>query len=508
MRRFTKTQRLAQAVIETLEQRQLLSSVVGAHLFYNDSAFDQNDPAISAADDSAIATDKTPLRELVNASFASYSSYSNGINGVMVDIAGLGGRKPKLSDFTFHVGTSVDPSTWAVAPNPTALAIRPGAGVNGSARIEFTWANAAITKEWLQVTTLATTHTGLVAADTFYFGSAVGETGNQAGSTRVNAIDQVLVRNNPRTLLNPASITDPYDFNRDKKVDAGDQLIARDNQTNFLSDLKLLTPPPNAPGKADVQVLSGTVVRVNWRDNSNVETGYRVDEAIGGGAFTSAVTTAPNATAALVQGLNPSTQYTFRVSAINGSSLSSASVSTPAVATTADSGTQQYTVRLDLGGAITHGDAVYTASGTAALAQPNPNNPAVSEPVTAGSPELAVYKALQFTAHVNDTDADYDFSSSDAALRVESSDGGDGVRIWLEDSYGTTDIDSDYNDDYWNCKLTPSSIRRRLTAIRCQPSLTSAWTSMVFPCPIQALLARARMKATEYPTPPRSTPSI
>jgi hypothetical protein len=45
--------------IETLEERRLLTAVVDRYAFYNQSAFDGDDPAINALDDSAIATDKS-----------------------------------------------------------------------------------------------------------------------------------------------------------------------------------------------------------------------------------------------------------------------------------------------------------------------------------------------------------------------------------------------------------------------------------------------------------------
>src|SRR5205085_4800466 len=60
-----------------------------AHLFYNDSLFDGNDPGINAADDNAIAPDKTALLPGQAATFANYTSYTKGINGVMVDLPNL-----------------------------------------------------------------------------------------------------------------------------------------------------------------------------------------------------------------------------------------------------------------------------------------------------------------------------------------------------------------------------------------------------------------------------------
>ncbi len=153
---------LNRVVVETLEQRQLLSSVAGAYLFYNNSAFDGKNPAINAGDDAAIAIDKTPLKELQKASFANYSSYDRGLNGLMIDIAKTNGT-PTLADFTFRAGNAnTDPFSWATAPAPSGFVVRKGAGVNGSDRIVFIWDDAlAVKGKWLQVTVLPTNRTGV-----------------------------------------------------------------------------------------------------------------------------------------------------------------------------------------------------------------------------------------------------------------------------------------------------------------------------------------------------------
>ena len=64
-------------------------TVIGRHIFYNQSYFDGNNPAANTADDNAIATDKQALLPGETATFANYTSYSRGINGIMVDIDGL-----------------------------------------------------------------------------------------------------------------------------------------------------------------------------------------------------------------------------------------------------------------------------------------------------------------------------------------------------------------------------------------------------------------------------------
>jgi hypothetical protein len=122
------------------------------------------------------------------------------------------------------------------------VTLRRGEGINHSDRITLVWADGVIRNKWLQVT-LNPGGTGLAAPDVFYFGNAVGETGNLTGSATVNASDEVLARNNPRTFMNPADIGFPYDFNRDGFVNAADQILARSNVTAVGSELMMIHPP-------------------------------------------------------------------------------------------------------------------------------------------------------------------------------------------------------------------------------------------------------------------------
>ncbi len=221
------------------------SQLAGRYIFYNDSAFDGNRAAADAGDDAAIATDKVALMPGQTATFANYTSFAGGINGVMVDIAGVPAfSAPRAGDFRFRVGNSNDPLAWDDAPEPTAVALRRGAGAGGSDRVSIVWPNGAIQGQWLQVTVLATVNTGLAAEDTFYFGNAIGESGNSDADARVNAFDMLGARDNQRNFLDPAPIDFDFDFNRDRRVDVADVLIARSDWTHFLTALKLITAGP------------------------------------------------------------------------------------------------------------------------------------------------------------------------------------------------------------------------------------------------------------------------
>ncbi len=230
------------------------SEVVGRHIFYNNCAWDGDDPAPNTNDDMAIAPPPAisdaggPDKELgkwallpgETATFVNYTSYDKGINGIMVDTQWLT-TTPTVADFEFRVGNSSDPSTWAIAPSPQSITVREDAGTETSDRITVIWPDNAIENQWLQVTVLATENTRLAEASVFYFGNAIGETGNSTIDTMVTSVDEIGARHNMR-VFPLASVYDAYDFNRDKIVASGDQIIAR-HHTAVFDTLKLITAP-------------------------------------------------------------------------------------------------------------------------------------------------------------------------------------------------------------------------------------------------------------------------
>ncbi len=220
---------------------------VRTYLFYNNSAYDANTPGISASDDAAIATDKTPFNGVGTAPTSAFASYSKGINGIMVDILNPPANL-SLSDFTFKVGTNNMPNLWANAPAPTAFSIRPGAGYAGWDRVEIIWADGAIANEWLQVVVEGNdaiggnnTHTGLATSDVFFYANRIGDNFLGEPSTLVvtNAGDEIYARTNTGFLLPVTNITD---FNKDKFVNAADQIVARTNG-GFLTRVINWVPP-------------------------------------------------------------------------------------------------------------------------------------------------------------------------------------------------------------------------------------------------------------------------
>jgi len=218
-------------------------SVVGRYIFYNNSCFDGDDPAANAADDNAIAPDKVPLLPGQTATFANYTSYSRGINGIIVDIDGLGGV-PVSQDFAVKLGNDDNPGGWADGPLPSSVSVRYGAGAGGSDRVTLIWPDNAIENQWMQLTVKATPRTGLASPDVFYFGNAIGESGNSPSNAEVDGWDILAVRANPCTRVNnPADVTHTCDFSRDGRVGPTDEILVRQNTTNWLTALRLISVP-------------------------------------------------------------------------------------------------------------------------------------------------------------------------------------------------------------------------------------------------------------------------
>ena len=120
------------------------------------------------------------------ATFANYSSYSRGINAIVVNIAN--NVAPSAADFVFRVGNDDSPSLWPAAPAPQSIHAfwRRQRWID---RVTILWADGAIVNTWVQVTALASL--GLPQNDVFYFGNAIGETGDSPGNAVVNSTDEI-----------------------------------------------------------------------------------------------------------------------------------------------------------------------------------------------------------------------------------------------------------------------------------------------------------------------------
>ena len=250
-----------------------MPQVVGRHVFYNGSAFDGGEISAGVADDAAIAIGKSPLLPGHVATPVNFTHFDRGVNGVMIDVDHLADSDAlTTADFAFRVGNGGDPTSWIEAPEPESVTVRRGQGSADADRVTLVWPDRAVQNQWLQVTVRATAATGLPADDVFYFGNAVGDTGNSSTDALVNAADVIAIRDNPRGPANPASIDSPHDINRDRNVDALDMILARNNATSPLSALRSITPSATPAAAPPVAAEDGTFRPVG-EGESRVATG-------------------------------------------------------------------------------------------------------------------------------------------------------------------------------------------------------------------------------------------
>ncbi|REK09445.1 MAG: hypothetical protein DWQ37_18585 [Planctomycetota bacterium] len=221
------------------------------------------------------------------ASFDNITSYSRGINGIAVDIDAPT-VPPTLADFGFKVGDNNAPATWTDAPAPSAFLVRPGAGIDGSDRVEIVWANGAIQNTWLEVTVKGNdqpggfnTNTGLTYSDKFLFGNRTGDTGSGTPTLAItSAQDEIAARNNAG--IN-ATITNLVDFDRSGIVNAVDSIIARNNG-GLLTKISFGNPlPPPAPSPASASNTgddSDVAFALVTEHESDTRAAARVDERV------------------------------------------------------------------------------------------------------------------------------------------------------------------------------------------------------------------------------------
>lgn len=220
------------------------AAVLGRHLYYAGAKYDAAVPGPTYQNHAYHMAKTAYLPGSGTATFANVSSYTRGINGIVLFTTGDYGT-PTVNDFTFKMGTSSSPGNWINAPAPTAVTFRENAGPGGADIIEITWPSGVIKNTWLEVTMLATANTGLAANDVFYFGSRVGDSGfgNNSMSVTTGAADSLGARNH---LAVGVGVENPYDYDRNGVVGAGDELAARNNG----GLLFLLNLPASGPSAA------------------------------------------------------------------------------------------------------------------------------------------------------------------------------------------------------------------------------------------------------------------
>lgn len=100
---------------------------------------------------------------------------------------------------------------------------------------------------------------------------------------------------------------------------------SRQNSSNkpILAVTALSGTPPNAPSALAANAFSSSQINLTWTDNSNNETGFKIEAKTGTGSYALIATTGANTTSFSHGTLNPSTQYSYRINAFNASGNSS-----------------------------------------------------------------------------------------------------------------------------------------------------------------------------------------
>ncbi len=212
--------------------------IVARYTGDNSSFYDGYDSELNAADQGGISPGLAALQNGSTANRSNLSGAVSGITTIVVDFAhSVSGIA--LSDFGFRVGNSENLAGWLAAPVPTAWTYLEGAGVGGSNRIILGWSSGTLLNTWLEVTVRATAGTGLLDDDVFYFGSLVGETGDDDLLTVGDGDLNGILANFTAAGETVSAAAKRFDINRDGKVNALDYAMARGSAGNQLVRLNL-----------------------------------------------------------------------------------------------------------------------------------------------------------------------------------------------------------------------------------------------------------------------------
>ncbi len=220
------------------------------------------------------------------------------------------------------------------------------------------------------------------------------------------------------------------------------------------------------PQRFYAAAISGSEVSLTWQNYSHLgATGFLIESSLAGGAWTTVATADPGSSGYLATGLTSGGSYAFRVTTLgttgNPNSAPAATAS-PVVLPASTAGL--YRVILS-SHSLLKGSSGYSASGSIyivpALLDATDTSGMTSVWFAAASWQDAIRNAVSGSATVTrpDGSTEYDFGPGQqgwsGAFRVGTPSNfpglpsGGGDVITLEDSFDTTNVDVDYNDDYF-----------------------------------------------------------
>jgi hypothetical protein len=149
------------------------------------------------------------------------------------------------------------------------------------------------------------------------------------------------------------------------------------------------TPPPpgpNAPSNLTATGNSSSLIQLQWTDNSSDEDEFKVERAVGSGAFAEIASLAANSVGYSDAGLSPSIKYSYRVRAVSaaGNSAYAATVSA-----TTDILSESFASNVFSGGVWTRTDssvAVDVASGVLRISADGGNDDIAQAPINTAFP--------------------------------------------------------------------------------------------------------------------------